>query len=291
MGNRIDKGYGSSLRSSLGNPGRTVSPRRIAGAVYHLLNRYIYWYVSGTRFAAERHSLPLPHTVFSHSSPLLRNLRNTDMWMQYNKITNLNIAVGRLHGLVVGPGRVFSLWRQLGKPTEAKGYLQGMVLCRGEVVPGIGGGLCQLSNLIYWMTLHTPLSIVERWRHGYDVFPDADRTQPFGSGATCAYPAIDLQLRNDTGSSFQLLLEVTKTHLTGRWVSGTEPAHRYIIVERDHCFRLESWGGYTRNNRLFRQVFDRASGELIGETQVTENRALMMYSPLVEAPSGPEPVH
>lgn len=259
--------------------------------MYHLLKRYIYWYASGTRFASDSLSRPLPHTVFSHASPLLRNLSNTDMWMQYNKIVNLNIAVQRLNGLVVGPGRVFSLWRQLGKPTKAKGYLPGMVLCSGKVVPGVGGGLCQLSNLIYWMTLHTPLTVVERWRHGYDVFPDADRKQPFGSGATCAYPAIDLGLRNDTGSVFQLLLEVTETHLSGRWVSETEPVHSYLIVERDHCFRLEPWGGYTRNNRLFRQVFDRASGEMIMETQVTENRALMMYCPLIEAPVRPEPVH
>ncbi len=273
------------------DPGRAVSPRRIAGTVYHLLKSYVYWYVSGTRFATERLSRNLPYTVFSHSSPLVRNLRNTDMWMQYNKITNLSIAVGRLNGLVVGPGRVFSFWRQLGKPAKAKGYLPGMVLSRGKVVPGIGGGLCQLSNLIYWMTLHTPLKVLERWRHGYDVFPDADRKQPFGSGATCAFPAIDLQLGNDTESTFQLLLEITETHLSGRWVSGTEPEHRYRIVERDHCFRLESWGGYTRNNRLFRQVFDSASGELIGETPVTENRAVMMYSPLIEAPVKPEQVH
>lgn len=255
--------------------------------VYHLLKSHIYWYVSGTLFAKDRLSQPLKHTVFTHSSPLLRNLRNTDMWLQYNKITNIGIAVERLNGIVVGPGRVFSFWRQLGKPTKAKGYLPGMVLCRGKVVPGIGGGLCQLSNLIYWMTLHTPLAVLERWRHGYDVFPDADRKQPFGSGATCAYPAIDLRLRNDTGSAFQLLLELTETHLSGRWVSETEPTHRYSIVERDHCFHLEPWGGYTRNNRLFRKVFDSSSGELLDETLVTENRALMMYCPLIEAPVRP----
>ena len=30
---------------------------------------------------------------------------------------------------------------------------------------------CQLANLIYWMTVHTPLTVVERHRHGYDVSP------------------------------------------------------------------------------------------------------------------------
>ena len=58
-----------------------------------------------------------------------------------------------------------------------------MLLKNGTVQYGCGGGLCQLSNLIFWMTLHTPLEVKERHRHGYDVFPDSNRTQPFGSGA------------------------------------------------------------------------------------------------------------
>ncbi|MEI3305467.1 MAG: VanW family protein [Dysosmobacter sp.] len=58
------------------------------------------------------------------------------------------------------------------------------------------------------MTLHTPLTVVERYRHSHDVFPDANRTQPFGSGATCAYPHRDLMIRNDTQQPFQLCLRV-----------------------------------------------------------------------------------
>ena len=57
-----------------------------------------------------------------------------------------------------------------------------MVLFLGQIGGDIGGGLCQLSNLIFWMTLHTPLTVTERYRHSHDVFPDANRTQPFGSG-------------------------------------------------------------------------------------------------------------
>ena len=45
-----------------------------------------------------------------------------------------------------------------------------MVLHYGSFQTGIGGGLCQLSNLIYWMTLHTPLTVTERYRHSFDVF-------------------------------------------------------------------------------------------------------------------------
>lgn len=103
-----------------------------------------------------------------------------------------------------------SYWYLIGKPTAGKGYLPGMILRNGGYLAATGGGLCQLSNLIYWMTLHTPLTVVERHRHGYDVFPDANRTQPFGSGATCFYPYLDLMIRNDTQDTYQMRVRVGK---------------------------------------------------------------------------------
>ena len=47
----------------------------------------------------------------------------------------------------------------------------------------MGGGLCQLANLLYWMALHTPLAVVERHHHSFDPFPDENRTLPSGRAA------------------------------------------------------------------------------------------------------------
>lgn len=115
--------------------------------------------------------------------------------MQENKVTNLKIACKRLNGIIIRPGEVLSYWKRIGKPTKRKGYLEGMVLKNGTFQAGTGGGLRRLSNLIFRMTLHTPLTVIERNRHGYDVFPDVNRTQPFSSGATCFYPHGDLMFR------------------------------------------------------------------------------------------------
>ena len=49
------------------------------------------------------------------------------------------------------------------------------------------------SNLLFWLIAHSPMTLVERWRHGYDAFPDAGRTQPFGSGATVVFNHRDLR--------------------------------------------------------------------------------------------------
>ena len=156
-----------------------------------------------------------------------------------------------------------------------------MLLRNGRAVAGVGGGLCQLSNLIFWMTLHTPLTVTERHRHGYDVFPDSDRTQPFGSGATCFYPYGDLMIRNDTADDYQLLVAVGEHDLIGEWRCSAAPECRYEIVERDHEMRAEYWDGYTRHNVLWQQRFD-ADGVLLDEKPVVRNDAIMMYSPYLE---------
>jgi len=255
--------------------------RLFAGIMYFTLRRYLYWYFSRINFAKNFES-HLPIEIFAHKTLLRRKLKDVDMWMQENKIANLKIAIKKLDGLVVRPGQTFSYWRQIGKPTRKKGYLEGMVLHNGTVIAGVGGGLCQLSNLLYWITLHTPLTVIERWRHGYDVFPDVKRDQPFGSGATCAYPNIDLQIKNNTSQKFQLALEVTGEYLIGKWLSDKPIHFKYKIFDKDHEFKSEWFGGYSRNNKIFRKVIDKNTNNEVSEEFITENHAMMMYNPLLE---------
>ena len=250
------------------------------GKAYYAGRRYLLWCSPGFQWAKERRETPLPCVHFQHATPLLRQLRGEEMELQRNKITNLRLAVARLNGLVLYPGETFSYWRLIGKPTRRKGYLEGMVLFLGRIGSDVGGGLCQLSNLIFWMTLHTPLTVVERYRHSHDVFPDANRTQPFGSGATCAYPHRDLMIRNDTDQPFQLCLRVGASCLEGEWRAVKPPAYHYHIVERNARMDQASWGGYVRHNELVRQVFT-LEDKLLREEFLFSYDAIMMYSPLL----------
>ena len=155
-----------------------------------------------------------------------------------------------------------------------------MVLFLGRIGSDVGGGLCQLSNLIFWMTLHTDLTVAERYRHSHDVFPDARRTQPFGTGATCAYPHRDLMIRNDTRETYQLRLRVGEKNLEGEWLATAPPRHRFEIQERDARMDQASWGGYVRHNAIWRRVFDR-EGNFLEDQPLFTNDAIMMYSPLL----------
>lgn len=233
------------------------------------------------KFALENHSTNLDHLIFTHRSLLLRELKDVDMWMQHNKVKNLKIAVKKLNRVVIKPGETFSYWRLLGNTTKRKGYVDGMVLFYGQVKKGTGGGLCQLSNLIYWMTLHTPLTVTERHRHSYDVFPDSKRTQPFGSGATCAYNYLDLQIKNETNNTYQLVVYLTDSHLVGEWRSDALAIRNYEVYEKEHWITHEYWGGYVRHNKIHRKVFNIDKIQ-IGDEYITENHAIMMYEPFLE---------
>lgn len=255
------------------------------GKLYYAGKRYLLWCSPRYQWAKTRQNDRLPCLQFAHATPLKRQLRGEEMVWQENKVHNLKLAVRRLDGLVLRPGETFSYWRLIGKPTARKGYREGMVLFLGQIGGDIGGGLCQLSNLIFWMTLHTPLTVTERYRHSHDVFPDSNRTQPFGSGATCAYPHRDLMIRNDTDRPFQLCLRVGETDLEGAWRSVDAPTLRFQVVERDTRIEQAPWGGYIRHNQLWRLVYD-ADERLLEEQSLCTNDAIMMYSPLLAADNG-----
>mgnify|MGYP002620103961 CR=1 FL=1 len=261
-------------------PVRRSALRIYFGKKYYRLKRYCDWYLGGKKYASRIGRSLLPHVIFTHKTPLLRRLKNVDMRLQHNKVKNLQIASRSLNGIIVMPGETFSFWRLIGNPTRRKGYVEGMVLFYGKVTAGVGGGLCQLSNLIYWMTLHTPLTVTERHRHSYDVFPDSGREQPFGSGATCAYNYLDLQIVNRTDQPYQLVIHLTDTHLVGEWRSTSPPIKKYEVYEKEHRITQAFWGGYVRHNKIYRKVYT-PDHELIEDEFIAENHAIMMYEPML----------
>lgn len=257
--------------------------RIFLGKKFYRLKRYAQWAFDEKKYAKLQRKEKLEHGVFKHKTPLLRKLKDVEMQMQYNKVINLGIATKKLNGIVIQPGETFSYWRLIGSTTKRKGYVDGMILHYGKVKSGVGGGLCQLSNLIYWMTLHTPLTVTERYRHSYDVFPDSKRSQPFGSGATCAYNYLDLQIKNETNEMYQLIIYLTDIALVGEWRSSHQATKSYKVYEKEHSFTLEQWGGYVRHNMIHREVFN-MSQECIDDEFITENHAITMYEPFLAEP-------
>lgn len=232
------------------------------------IHRHIQQRFSGSHFAEVKSSELLPFSVVSHRSLLLRKLEGTDSGLQINKVISLRIAADLIHRVVVKPGEVFSFWKLIGKPTAGRGFPPGLQLSFGSLVSMEGGGLCQLSNLIHWMVLQSPLTVVERHRHATDSFPDFKRTVPFGTGATVFYNYLDFCFRNDTGNTWQICLSVGEKYLNGSLLSSTLPEAVYEIEEHNHRYvRCED--DVYRRNEIWRVVKDKQSG-------IEKNRSLLM---------------
>ncbi len=253
--------------------------RSFCGELYYSIRKYTEWYCSRKKYTKKKNFNNLDNIIFTHKTPLYRKLKDVDMWIQENKVVNLSLAIKFLDGIMIMPGECFSYWKLIGKPTAKKGYKPGMQIgSKGTVNASIGGGLCQLSNLIYWMTLHTPLTVIHRYRHSHDVFPDSDRTQPFGSGATCHFNFLDLEIKNETPYPYQLRVYLTNIDLVGEWRSVSSCDYRYEVYEKEHSMTPSGFGDYIRNNVINRRVFN-LKNELILDEYITENHAYMVYDP------------
>lgn len=277
--------HSASPRTPLASPARArrrlseLQPLLYTLAVWSKrTKRYLEWYLGEESWCSQYQAAPLPFRVKRHASRLLKQLGESEMWLQHNKVKNLAIAIPRLTDVVIRPGESFSFCRLVGRPTRRKGYVEGMELSRGRVRPGVGGGLCQLSNMIHWLALHSPLSVIERSNHSFDPFPDHNRSIPFGTGAAIFYNYVDLRLRNDTAYTFQLRLWMTERDLWGELRSDSELEHTYSVFERHHRFEQHGTEWY-RHNELWRRVMLRRGGATLREELIKENHARVLYTP------------
>ena len=108
-----------------------------------------------------------------------------------DRTTNLQIACNKINGKVVMPNETFSYNKTLGARTAAAGYKNAKVYEAGQVVDGIGGGICQISTTLYNAVLRANLEIVERRNHQFVTsYVEA------GMDATVVYGMTDFKFKN-----------------------------------------------------------------------------------------------
>ncbi len=108
-----------------------------------------------------------------------------------NRSTNLELACEKINDVIVLPGETFSYNKTLGERSKAAGYKTAKVYENGEVVDGIGGGICQISSTLYNAVLKANLEIVERRNHQFITSYVEE-----GRDATVAYGVTDFKFKN-----------------------------------------------------------------------------------------------
>lgn len=243
------------------------------------IKRYTEWYLGKNKYAFQRTQAPLTYRVKKHQSVLLKKLGDSDPQWKLNKVINLKLAAKSINGILIQPGETFSFCKLVGLPTKRKGYLPGMELSFGKARAGIGGGICQIANLIHWLVIHSPLCITERYHHSFDPFPDDGRVLPFGSGATIFYNYRDLQFYNPTPHVFQINLWFSDKCLEGELRINSELDYSYHVFEKEHAF-LKQGDQFFRKNEIWRNKYLKfKGGEVVEQTLLYKNYARVSYTP------------
>ena len=115
------------------------------------------------------------------------------------RVGNIDRMASAINGTVLKPGEVFSLNKTTGERTVTNGYQEAGILVDGELVPGIGGGVCQVATTLFNAVFSAGLQVVERSNHSLFV-----SSYPTGKDAMVNYGSQDLRFKNDT--EFGLLL-------------------------------------------------------------------------------------
>lgn len=121
-----------------------------------------------------------------------------------NRTTNLILAANKINGTVIMPGETFSYNKVVGARTIAAGYKEAPIYVQGQVVDGLGGGICQITSTLYNAAVYANLEITQRTNHQFvPSYVTASRD------ATVVYGSLDFQFKNNRNYPIKLVCSVS----------------------------------------------------------------------------------
>lgn len=242
------------------------------------LKRHIQNLKQGKKFSKIRQEKILPNLVSSYSTQLIKRGPGIDINLQKGKATNIQIASKNLNNIIIHPGEEFSFWSLVGNTTKKKGYQEGRVIINGKVEPDIGGGLCNLANLLHLLIVHSPMKITEFHSHSDALDPDKGTQKPFANGTSVQYNHQDYRFKNNTDQLIQLRAWTENEILFGELRSESQFPFTYQIVEENHHFKKEG-DHYYRNSMIYREKVDRITEQILEKELILKNHSKVMYDP------------
>ena len=156
-----------------------------------------------------------------------------------DKLHNLLLARRAIEETIILPNEIFSFWKIVGSPSLRNGFRSSRSIVGNEIQNTIGGGLCQLSGMIYYVSLLAGLEIVERHSHSIDIYDSTTRFAPLGSDATLVYGYKDLKVRNTLTCPIKFMFDFEKETLGAKLFSEKEVTRRTVKFENTKLDRAE----------------------------------------------------
>lgn len=145
-----------------------------------------------------------------------------------NRTTNLRLASNKINGTVIMPGEVFSYNKVVGKRTIAAGYKNAAIFSDGQVVDGLGGGICQVSSTLYNTAVFADMTITSRNNHMF--VPSYVKA---GRDATVVWGSIDFKFRNDRNYPIKIESSVSGGKCTVSFYGLRRDVEYDIRIETD----------------------------------------------------------
>ena len=174
-----------------------------------------------------------------------------------DRTTNLRLAANKINGTVLMPGETFSYNKVVGERTIAAGYKEAPIYVSGQVVDGVGGGICQITTTLYNAVVYANLEIVERSNHQF--VPSYARAS---RDATVVYGAIDFKFKNNRDYPIKIVCSVANGTANFQ-IFGLKHDNDYQVEISDRVTSTTSNAIYSEAYKILKQNGQVVSSELL----------------------------
>ena len=174
-----------------------------------------------------------------------------------NRTTNLRLAANKINNTVLMPGETFSYNKVVGERTISAGYKEAPIYVSGQVVNGVGGGICQITTTLYNAVVYANLEIVERTNHQF-----VPSYAPASRDATVVYGAIDFKFKNNRDYPIKLVCSVANGTASFQ-IFGLKNENDYQVEISNRVTSTTSSAIYSEAYKVLKQNGQVVSSELL----------------------------
>lgn len=172
--------------------------------------------------------------------------------------SNIQTGAAYFNNTLLMPGEEFSCTDGIGPTTADRGFVSANTYVGGQVVPGMGGGVCQIATTLYNAELRAGILPTERQNHMMTV-----GYVGIGLDATLADDLIDLRFENTYDYPLIITTSTTSNSLTIEIWSNSNAKKGYTYEPRVEA--VSSLHAYT-----YLDVYD-SSGNLVDSIYLNES--------------------
>lgn len=218
----------------------------------------------------------LTHVVVCEKTKMINEESGYAIVYQKNKVDNLKILSKTMNQIYIYPNETFSFCYLAQQRKKYGKYKKGLVLIDGKIVARKGGGICHLSNNLYYAFLKTPLTIVERHAHKVKSLPSPDKGALEGVDATISSGWLDLKVRNNTKNTYQISITFDEENMYVCILASEEAKEEVLISNRNFKY-VRKQGKIFESVEVIRTIKDKQTKKELKQEKLYDEMVEVDY--------------